>query len=155
LRVFACGGSTRRDTVRSGLERLAPDDGDWILVHDAARPGLTVPMLDRLIDACLVDEVGGLLALPVADTLKSADGHDRVERTVPRDRLFAAQTPQMFRHPMLAHALERAPLATDEASAVEALGLHPKLVRGAQRNFKLTWPEDFGLMEAILSKENP
>ncbi|CAN5466493.1 2-C-methyl-D-erythritol 4-phosphate cytidylyltransferase [soil metagenome] len=149
--VIACGGETRRDTVLAGLDRVSADNDDWILVHDAARPGLTPPLLDRLIDACLIDEVGGLLALPVADTIKAANG-DRIERTVARDRLFGAQTPQMFRHHLLAQALERSAVVTDEASAVEALGLRPRLVRGAIRNFKLTWPEDFELMEAILAK---
>ncbi|CAN5403242.1 2-C-methyl-D-erythritol 4-phosphate cytidylyltransferase [soil metagenome] len=151
VRVLPCGGATRRDTVLAGLEQVDADNDDWILVHDAARPGLTPELLNRLIDACLIDEVGGLLAMPVADTIKSANG-DRIERTVARDRLFGAQTPQMFRHHLLAQALERSAVVTDEASAVESLGLRPRLVRGAIRNFKLTWPEDFELMEAILAK---
>ncbi len=155
VRTVACGGATRRDSVRAGLASLEADEDDWVLVHDAARPGLTAVLLDRLIDGCEADEVGGLLALPIADTLKSARDGDRVERTVPRDRLFAAQTPQMFRAGVLAQALEHASNATDEASAVEALGLHPRLVRGAARNFKLTWPEDFVLMETILEKDLP
>ncbi|MGF2241433.1 2-C-methyl-D-erythritol 4-phosphate cytidylyltransferase, partial [Bordetella pertussis] len=125
---------------------------DWILVHDAARPGLPAAALARLIDACLDDAVGGLLALPVADTVKA--GRQRVSRTVDRDGLWLAQTPQMFRAGLLRDALARARAAglavTDEASAVEAAGHAPRLVAGALRNFKVTWPDDFELMEKWL-----
>ncbi|MFQ6712130.1 2-C-methyl-D-erythritol 4-phosphate cytidylyltransferase, partial [Bordetella pertussis] len=124
----------------------------WILVHDAARPGLPAAALARLIDACLDDAVGGLLALPVADTVKA--GRQRVSRTVDRDGLWLAQTPQMFRAGLLRDALARARAAglavTDEASAVEAAGHAPRLVAGALRNFKVTWPDDFELMEKWL-----
>ena len=153
------GGRSRAVTVANGLvelrQRGAADD-DWVLVHDAARCLLRPAWVDRLIDACIDDPVGGLLALPLADTLKRADGDDpaaaRVAATLPRQRIWAAQTPQMFRLGLLQRALaESGPDVTDEASAVEALGLAPKLVPGDAENFKLTWPGDFGLAERLLA----
>jgi len=147
-----CGGATRADTVLAALCDANLRPHDWVLVHDAARPGLPLDALQRLIDACLADPVGGLLALPVTDTVKT--GAQRVERTVPRDALWLAQTPQMFRAGLLQaallHARESAVSITDEASAMEAAGHVPLLVRGAAKNFKLTWPEDFELMEKWL-----
>jgi len=147
-----CGGPTRADTVLAALRDAAACPHDWVLVHDAARPGLPLDALRRLIDACLSDGTGGLLALPVADTVKA--GGARVARTVARDGLWLAQTPQMFRAGLLqaalAHAAERGLATTDEASAMEAVGHAPLLVRGAARNFKLTWSEDFELMEKWL-----
>ncbi|AUL16699.1 2-C-methyl-D-erythritol 4-phosphate cytidylyltransferase [Bordetella bronchiseptica] len=147
-----CGGPNRADTVAAALADSGADADDWILVHDAARPGLPAAALARLIDACLDDAVGGLLALPVADTVKA--GRQRVSRTVDRDGLWLAQTPQMFRAGLLRDALARARAAglavTDEASAVEAAGHAPRLVAGALRNFKVTWPDDFELMEKWL-----
>ncbi|MGK0556988.1 2-C-methyl-D-erythritol 4-phosphate cytidylyltransferase [Bordetella bronchiseptica] len=147
-----CGGPNRADTVAAALADSGAAADDWILVHDAARPGLPAAALARLIDACLDDAVGGLLALPVADTVK--EGRQRVSRTVDRDGLWLAQTPQMFRAGLLRDALARARAAglavTDEASAVEAAGHAPRLVAGALRNFKVTWPDDFELMEKWL-----
>ncbi|CCJ50663.1 2-C-methyl-D-erythritol 4-phosphate cytidylyltransferase [Bordetella parapertussis] len=147
-----CGGPNRADTVAAALADSGAAADDWILVHDAARPGLPAAALARLIDACLDDAVGGLLALPVADTVKA--GRQRVSRTVDRDGLWLAQTPQMFRAGLLRDALARARAAglavTDEASAVEAAGHAPCLVAGALRNFKVTWPDDFELMEKWL-----
>lgn len=147
-----CGGPNRADTVAAALADSGAASDDWILVHDAARPGLPAAALARLIDACLDDAVGGLLALPVADTVKA--GRQRVSRTVDRDGLWLAQTPQMFRAGLLRDALARARAAglavTDEASAVEAAGHAPRLVAGALRNFKVTWPDDFELMEKWL-----
>ncbi|KDC44451.1 2-C-methyl-D-erythritol 4-phosphate cytidylyltransferase [Bordetella bronchiseptica] len=147
-----CGGPNRADTVAAALADSGAAADDWILVHDAARPGLPAAALARLIDACLDDAVGGLLALPVADTVKA--GRQRVSRTVDRDGLWLAQTPQMFRAGLLREALARARAAglavTDEASAVEAAGHAPRLVAGALRNFKVTWPDDFELMEKWL-----
>jgi len=147
-----CGGPTRADTVLAALCDANTRAHDWVLVHDAARPGLPLDALRRLIDACLADGVGGLLALPVADTVKV--GGARVDRTVPRDGLWLAQTPQMFRAGLLQTALKRATqqrvAMTDEASAMEAAGYAPVLVRGAAKNFKLTWHEDFELMEKWL-----
>ncbi|MBV7481896.1 2-C-methyl-D-erythritol 4-phosphate cytidylyltransferase [Bordetella sp. BOR01] len=147
-----CGGPTRAATVAAALADSGAADNDWILVHDAARPGLPPDALARLIDACLADPVGGLLALPVADTVKS--GGPRVQATLDRNGLWLAQTPQMFRAGVLRAALSQAQAAgttiTDEASAIEAAGHVPLLVRGAMRNFKVTWPDDFELMEKWL-----
>ena len=149
------GGATRAATVAAGLEALrergAVDD-DWVLVHDAARALLQPAWVDRLIDACEADPVGGLLALPVSDTLKRDDGEGRVRETVPRQGLWAAQTPQMFRLGLLQRALMQAgDRVTDEASAIEALGLRPRLVLGDADNLKITWPADFGLAERLLA----
>jgi 2-C-methyl-D-erythritol 4-phosphate cytidylyltransferase len=152
-----CGGNTRAQTVANALADSGAGADDWVLVHDAARPGLPPDALRRLIDTCLNDAVGGLLALPVSDTVKSGTGKSdtqRVAGTVDRDGLWLAQTPQMFRAGMLAQALRDAPAhgiaVTDEASAIEAAGHAPLLVPGALRNFKVTWPEDFDLMEKWL-----
>jgi 2-C-methyl-D-erythritol 4-phosphate cytidylyltransferase len=147
-----CGGATRADTVAAALADSGAGADDWVLVHDAARPGLPLDALRRLIDACLGDAVGGLLALPVADTVKA--GTDRVACTVPREGLWLAQTPQMFRAGLLRDALQAARSrgleVTDEASAMEQAGHAPLLVRGSVRNAKLTWPEDFELVEKWL-----
>lgn len=152
--VARCGGDTRAATVAAGLkalrERGAVDD-DWVLVHDAARCLVEPASVERLIKACIDDEAGGLLAWPVGDTLKSArDG--RVSGTIDRTDKWAAQTPQMFRLGLLAQGLQRAGAnVTDEASAVEALGLQPRLVTGDANNLKITWPEDFARASALLA----
>lgn len=159
--VERCGGATRADTVANGLAVLrerGAQPHDWVLVHDAARCLVRPEWVDRLIDECLNDEVGGLLALPIADTLKAQGRDTRVAGTVDRSGKWAAQTPQMFRLGLLAPALAHAgPGVTDESSAVEALGHEPKLVRGDWENFKLTWPGDFALAERLLATrpENP
>jgi 2-C-methyl-D-erythritol 4-phosphate cytidylyltransferase len=139
-----CGGATRRDSVLNGLIAMANvvDPEDWVLVHDAARPCLAREDLGRLIEAVREDDVGGILAIPVADTLKRADGAERIAATEPRDGLWLAQTPQMFRHGTLLRAIGGAGHVTDEASAVEAIGLRPRLVRGSAENLKVTYPED-------------
>ena len=151
-KVLRCGGATRQASVTNGLLALAGqvDADDWVLVHDAARPGLTVALIEKLIAFVRDDAVGGLLATPVVDTIKHSDGHGRSQHTVARDLLWAAQTPQMFRYTLLLDALQRAGEITDEASAVEALGLQPKLVEGSARNFKVTLPEDVLLAELHL-----
>lgn len=150
--LLRCGGDTRQASVTNGLLAIADrvDEDDWVLVHDAARPGLTVELIAKLIAFVKDDEVGGLLALPVVDTIKRSNGHGRAEQTVARDMLWAAQTPQMFRHAQLLQALQRVKDITDEASAMEALGLHPKLVEGSARNFKVTQPEDLLVAELHL-----
>ena len=151
--VAACGGATRASTVSNGLAELlrrgaSPDD--WVLVHDAARCLITRAWIDRLIDACQGDAVGGLLAVPLTDTLKQEEG-GRAVGTLSRQQKWLAQTPQMFRLGLLARALAAAGDAvTDEASAVEALGLKPLLVAGSAQNFKVTWPEDFAVAEAVI-----
>ncbi len=149
------GGATRAATVAGGLAELLergarPDD--WVLVHDAARCLVRPEWVDRLIDACLDDAVGGLLALPVADTLKRAE-EGRVAETLPRADKWAAQTPQMFRIGMLRDALAAAggSAVTDDASAIEASGRRPLLVEGDAANLKVTWPSDFTLAERVLA----
>ncbi len=153
LTVHRCGGDTRADSVAAGLRALldtGADERDWVLVHDAARCLLQPEWVDRLIDACFDDPVGGLLALPVADTLKQEE-EGRVAATVDRRGKWAAQTPQMFRLGELSRALASAGAAvTDEASAIESVGRAPRLVRGDLINFKVTWPEDFSLAERLL-----
>lgn len=150
--VLRCGGASRQLSVTNGLAAMAAavDADDWVLVHDAARPGLTVDLIDKLIAFVKDDTVGGLLAVPVVDTIKRSNGHGRSEFTVPRDALWAAQTPQMFRHGALSGALQKALAVTDEASAIEAMGQHPKLVEGSARNFKVTLPQDMLLAELYL-----
>ncbi|HEX2531711.1 MAG TPA: 2-C-methyl-D-erythritol 4-phosphate cytidylyltransferase [Burkholderiaceae bacterium] len=150
--VLYRGGATRRDSVLNGLHAMRDRvrDDDWVLVHDAARPGLTGALIEKLVRAVGDDEVGGLLALPVVDTLKRAGADGRAEATVPRSGLWAAQTPQMFRYAMLRRALEQVSDATDESSAIEALGLRPKLIEGSPRNFKVTLPHDVALAELYL-----
>jgi 2-C-methyl-D-erythritol 4-phosphate cytidylyltransferase len=152
--VLYCGGATRQQSVLNGLAAMkgAVDAQDWVLVHDAARPGLGQALLEKLIAFVRDDEVGGLLALPVVDTIKRSNGHGRVQETVARDALWAAQTPQMFRHGLLQRALQQAAAVTDEASAIEALGLQPKLVEGSARNFKVTLPQDMLLAELTLKE---
>ena len=157
--VARVGGASRAETVANGLAELQARGvmpHDWVLVHDAARCLLQPAWVDRLIDACSDDEVGGLLALPLADTLKQAlaEGDTpRATATIDRSGKWAAQTPQMFRLGLLLPALRAAgPQVTDEASAVEALGHRPQLVRGDYRNLKVTWPADFELAERLLPR---
>ncbi len=161
-----CGGATRADTVAAGLQALQQrgvQAHDWVLVHDAARCLLQPVWVDRLIDACWMDAldgeaVGGLLALPLGDTLKQAraadPATDRVAATLDRTAKWLAQTPQMFPLGLLQRALAFAATAgtavTDDSSAVEALGLSPRLVPGEMENFKLTWPADFALAARLL-----
>ncbi len=152
ITVLRVGGPTRQLSVLNGLHAAREwiADDDWVLVHDAARPGLNSGLVDRLIQTLKDDEVGGLLAMPVVDTLKRMDESGHVQHTVAREHLWAAQTPQMFRYGLLKKALERAAPVTDEAGAIEALGLRPKLVTGHACNFKVTLPEDVSLAELYL-----
>jgi 2-C-methyl-D-erythritol 4-phosphate cytidylyltransferase len=145
VQVLACGGDTRAQSVLQALEAIGGmvSADDWVLVHDAARPCLPADALARLIDTLYLHPVGGLLAMPVADTLKRADSRGVVESTQPREGLWSAQTPQMFRHGALLAALRSAGAAvTDEAQAIEHAGARPQLVRGDARNLKVTWPGD-------------
>ncbi|HEY8024540.1 MAG TPA: 2-C-methyl-D-erythritol 4-phosphate cytidylyltransferase [Burkholderiaceae bacterium] len=150
--VIFNGGATRHVSVLKGLRVLSDYAGpdDWVLVHDAARPGLTTGLIETLTEALRDDSVGGLLALPVVDTLKRGGSDKRVQATVPRSGLWAAQTPQMFRYGLLRRALESVDDVTDESSAIEALGLQPRLVEGSPRNFKVTLPQDVSLAEMYL-----
>ncbi len=151
------GGATRAESVLAGLRELVKQgahDTDWVLVHDAARCLVTPEQINALIDACQDDAVGGLLAHKLADTLK-AEVNGRVAQTVDRSDKWLAQTPQMFRIGVLLNALEHAGAAvTDEASAIEAMGLSPLLVPGNAQNFKVTYPEDFALAAAILNSRD-
>jgi len=163
--VARVGGATRADSVSNGLAELVArgaQSHDWVLVHDAARCLLQPEWVTRLIDACEDDEVGGLLALPLADTLKAVTrgdhGEVRSQATVSRADKWAAQTPQMFRLGLLRPALlaalsdpATASAVTDEASAIEALGHTPRLVPGDWENIKVTWPGDFALAERLLA----
>jgi 2-C-methyl-D-erythritol 4-phosphate cytidylyltransferase len=152
LQPLYCGGERRAESVLNGLlaSELEPDD--WVLVHDAARPCLTQAHLSKLIGELRDDTVGGILAIPLADTLKRANADGRILRTESRDQLWQAQTPQMFRAGLLAQALRQCNDVTDEASAVEALGLQPKLVLSESSNFKVTYPQDMLLAELLLQK---
>jgi 2-C-methyl-D-erythritol 4-phosphate cytidylyltransferase len=157
LRVLRCGGETRAQSVANGLAQLHETcaDDTWVLVHDAARPCLPREALARLIDAVEHDATGGLLAVPVADTLKRADASGRVEATAPRAGLWQAQTPQMFRYGLLRAALQAAgDDVTDEASAIEHAGLHPLLIEADSRNLKVTHPRDLQLAGLILEHLN-
>lgn len=157
IELADCGGATRAESVFNGLQALLAQGAaphDWVLVHDAARCLVTPQQVNALLDACWHDSVGGLLALKLPDTLKvEADG--RVAATVDRSDKWLAQTPQMFRLGAL-HAALAATQAqgfagvTDEASAMEMAGQRPRLVPGSAQNFKVTYPEDFALAEAIL-----
>ncbi len=151
--IAHCGGSTRARTVFNGLDFLleqGAQGADWVLVHDAARCLVTPAQINLLIDACEQDEVGGLLAHKLADTLKS-EVAGRVQATLDRGDKWLAQTPQMFRLGMLRRALEHAgDQVTDESSAMEAMGCQPRLVPGSAQNFKVTYPEDFALAQAVL-----
>jgi len=158
--VLRCGGSGRSDTVRNALRAMAATchDDDWILVHDAARPCVPRDALERLVAQLEHETAGGLLAIPAADTLKRSDGNGdapRVLRTEDRAGLWQAQTPQMFRYGMLARACAHpaARECTDEAQAVEALGVAPRLVRGSVANLKVTFPDDLHLAAAILASQ--
>ena len=159
--VLRCGGATRMDSILNGLQAMASDtdvkDDDWILVHDAARPGLTAALIEQLIGAVGSHPVGGLLALPVVDTVKQAGTIGAPLATVPRDGMWLAQTPQMFRFKLLRAALSSArdggaaAAITDDASAVEALGLSPLLVEGHPRNLKVTLPRDIAIAAMYLA----
>jgi len=154
-RTLPVGAATRHVSVLNGLDVLAETlaDEDWILVHDAARPGLSAALVRTLIDTLRNDPVGGLLALPLADTLKR-ERRGRSAATLERAGLWQAQTPQMFRFGLLRSALRSALTAgfsvTDEASAMEAAGHAPRLVSGSPRNFKVTYAEDLALADVIL-----
>lgn len=152
--LLRVGGATRAASVRNGLQALREAGAgphDWVLVHDAARCLVTPTQIEALISACEHDAVGGLLAHRLPDTLKVASPDGRVADTLTRADKWLAQTPQMFRIGMLLDALQRVGDAvTDEAGAIEAIGLAPLLVPGSAQNLKLTYPEDFVMAEAIL-----
>ena len=166
LEPLYCGGETRRDSVYNGMvaAMAAVDADDWVLVHDAARPCLPKQDLANLIRETRDDPIGGILARPVADTVKRVVKEEtrtdegsplRIAGTEDRSQLWLAQTPQMFRCGLLMEALQKAkPAVTDEASAVEQMGLRPRLVAGSRENIKVTFPEDLGIADAILAGRN-
>jgi 2-C-methyl-D-erythritol 4-phosphate cytidylyltransferase len=160
LEPLYCGGESRRDSVFNGLVTAmgAVEATDWVLVHDAARPCLPKADLERLIEEVQADEIGGILAFPVAETVKKVakdeGGAQRIAGTEDRTQLWLAQTPQMFRAGLLAQALRRASNSvTDEAGAIEQMGLKPRLVAGSRNNIKVTYPEDLAIAEAILQAD--
>ena len=157
--VLRCGGASRMESVRNGLAVLASTlaPSDWVLVHVAARPGLTAELIAKLIAGTGDHPAGGLLALPVVDTVKRCIEGEACG-TVPRNNLWLAQTPQMFRYQLLREALSADAdphTITDDASAVEALGLTPKLVEGHPRNLKVTLPDDIRIAEMYLAVSQP
>ena len=151
-----CGGAHRAESVLNTLKHIesqvAPDD--WILVHDAARPCIMTELVEQFLDEVGDDAVGGLLAMPLADTLKRADENQRVAATLPRAGLWRAQTPQLFRYAMLRKGIEKNPAATDESEAVESLGHVPRLAEGENSNIKVTFAEDLVIAEMILEQKN-
>lgn len=156
--LVAAGGEERRDSVLSGLDRLSEraSDEDWVLVHDAVRPCLRDEDIDRLMNELSADEVGGLLAIPVRDTMKRAGSNNRVRETVSRESLWLAQTPQMFRLGALRDAIRLAVDedrdVTDEAQAMELAGARPRLVQGHEDNIKITRRDDLELAEMFLMR---
>lgn len=156
--IVVTGGKERRDSVLRGLEALSEhgSTGDWVLVHDAVRPCLRDEDIDALITALHQDDVGGLLATPVRDTMKRVSGDNRVCETVSRERLWHAQTPQMFRLGALREAVrlsvDEDRDVTDEAQAMELTGARPRLVLGHEENIKITQPEDLELAEMFLRR---
>jgi 2-C-methyl-D-erythritol 4-phosphate cytidylyltransferase len=164
IRFLSTGGLTRQETVRNTLAAMLESGvqgDDWVLVHDAARPGITPGLIDKLVAAVGVSNTGGLLAMPLADTLKQADldsviagNIPHAEKTIPRKHLWQAQTPQMFGvhdlYEALVNGIRLEADITDEASAMELAGFQPLLIEGASRNFKVTHPADWDLMQLVL-----
>jgi len=164
IHFLPTGGPTRQETVRNTLAKMLESgisESDWVLVHDAARPGITSELIEKLIHAVKQSHVGGLLAMPLADTLKQADLDSAIagnlphaEKTIPREHLWQAQTPQMFSlktlHEALSDAIRLEADVTDEASAMELAGFKPLLIEGATRNLKVTHPADWDLMQILL-----
>ena len=165
IHFLPTGGPTRQETVRNTLAALLNSgisSDDWVLVHDAARPGITPTLIDKLITSVQNSDAGGLLAVRLADTLKQADldsviagNIPHIEKTIPREHLWQAQTPQMFGlkslHAALENAIRLEADVTDEASAMELSGVKPLLIEGAMSNFKVTHPADWDLMQLVLS----
>jgi 2-C-methyl-D-erythritol 4-phosphate cytidylyltransferase len=156
IEAVFCGGARRSESVRNTLRFIEPRvaKDDWVLVHDAARPCIQTELVEQFLDEIGDDPVGGLLAMPLADTLKSADENQRVAATIPRFKLWRAQTPQMFRYDLLRRGLEKKPEATDESEAVEAIGYSaPRLAQGENSNVKVTFAEDLQIAEMILQAQ--
>jgi 2-C-methyl-D-erythritol 4-phosphate cytidylyltransferase len=164
IRFLPTGGATRQETVRNTLAAMLESGiqgNDWVLVHDAARPGITPDLIEKLIATVGTSTTGGLLAIPLADTLKQADldsviagNNPHSEKTIPRKYLWQAQTPQMFAvndlYEALVNGIRLEADITDEASAMELAGFQPLLIEGATRNFKVTHTADWDLMQLLL-----
>jgi 2-C-methyl-D-erythritol 4-phosphate cytidylyltransferase len=157
LQVFRVGGRTRAESVLNGLRAVESMFGrdDCAMVHDAARPCIRSELLEQFLDELEDDPIGGLLALPVADTLKRSTPDQRVEHTLNRQQVWRAQTPHMFRVGLLTQALAEMPGATDESQAIEAIGYQPKLVIGESANLKVTYATDMKLAQFLLSESEP
>ena len=155
ISVANVGGKSRGESVANGLQAIAAEmaANDWVLVHDAARPCIRTELVEQFIDELENDPVGGLLALPLVDTIKQDDGGLRVAKTIPRDGVWRAQTPQMFRYGMLSRALRDFASATDEAQAIEASGHAPRLVIGDSSNLKVTYAHDMKLARMLLTED--
>jgi 2-C-methyl-D-erythritol 4-phosphate cytidylyltransferase len=154
--ITTAGGNERVDSVRNGLLALSnmASPSDWVLVHDAARPCCFAEDIEYLMAQLQHHPVGGILALPVTDTVKRANGENNAIETVDRNELWRAQTPQMFRYGVLLDALNNPQPFTDEAQAIENVGLQPKLVKGKSQNIKITHQEDLALAEFYLSQRD-
>ena len=157
--LFAKGGKERADSVLNALHALAvhTDDDPWVMVHDAARPCLRQQDIDRMLEMLLTHQVGGILGIPVNDTVKRADADNQILETVDRHGLWRAATPQMFRLGILKKALETASkqglTVTDEASAIELAGWQPMMVEGHQDNIKITVPQDLALASLYMQQQ--
>ena len=155
--LINCGGSNRSETVLNALSIIGEDiqKKDWIMVHDAARVGITESLVNNFIREIVDDEVGGILAIPALDTVKRVDKKQQIIRTEKRDEIWLAQTPQMFRFDLLNKALTSFKgNPTDESEAIEAFGLSPKIVKGNLVNFKITYPDDLMRIEKLIQGSN-
>ena len=151
--LIDCGGSNRSETVLNALSIIGEDiqKKDWIMVHDAARVGITESLVNNFIREIVDDKVGGILAIPALDTVKRVDKKQQIIRTEKRDEIWLAQTPQMFRFDLLNKALTSFKgNPTDESEAIEAFGLSPKIVKGSLVNFKITYPDDLMRVEKLI-----
>ena len=155
--LIDCGGSNRSETVLNALRIIGEDiqKKDWIMVHDAARVGITESLVNNFIREIVDDKVGGILAIPALDTVKRVDKKQQIIRTEKRDEIWLAQTPQMFRFDLLNKALTSFKgNPTDESEAIEAFGLSPKIVKGNLVNFKITYPDDLMRVEKLIQGSN-
>ena len=155
--LIDCGGSNRSETVLNALSIIGEDiqKKDWIMVHDAARVGITESLVNNFIREIVDDKVGGFLAIPALDTVKRVDKKQQIIRTEKRDEIWLAQTPQMFRFDLLNKALTSFKgNPTDESEAIEAFGLSPKIVKGSLVNFKITYPDDLMRVEKLIQGSN-
>ena len=156
IQIAYIGGETRAHTVQNSLNYLYNEIGlnkdDWVLVHDAARPLVSYLDIQNLINKCINEDIGGILAAPIADTIKKIDNDYNVNSTIDRKNIFAAQTPQMFKLGILRKALEYDINVSDESMAIENIGLFPKIIQGSKNNIKITYQEDLEIFEILIKK---